>query len=59
MLQRSRQSVHLRSDAPIAGIAWVHFLVEPWLLQNGLSCVRYTHERPEEIRELGRKAGAE
>jgi hypothetical protein len=60
MLQRSRQSVHLRSDAPIAGIAWVHFLVVPWrLLQNELSCVIYTHERPEATRELVQKAGAE
>ena len=28
-LQRSRKSVHLRSDAPIAGIAWLHCLDEP------------------------------
>ena len=28
-LQRSKKSVHLRSDAPIAGIAWLHCLDEP------------------------------
>jgi hypothetical protein len=36
-LHRSRKSVHLRSDAPIAGIAWVHCWVEACLLQDELS----------------------
>lgn len=38
-LQRSRQSVHLRRDAPIAGISRLHCLVEPCLLRNELPCV--------------------
>jgi hypothetical protein len=36
-LHRSRNSVHLRSDAPIAGIAWVHCWVEACLVQDELS----------------------
>jgi hypothetical protein len=48
-LQRSRKSVHLRSDAPIAGIAWLHCLDEPWSLRNGVASVVYTHEQPQEI----------
>jgi hypothetical protein len=55
-LQRSRQSVHLRSEAPIAGIAWSHCLVETCLLQSELPGVAFTHARPAADSELGRKA---
>jgi hypothetical protein len=55
-LQRSRQSVHLRSEAPIAGIAWSHCLVETGLLQSELPSVAFTHGQPGADRELGRKA---
>lgn len=44
MLQKSsRKSVHLRSGAPIVGIAWSHSLSKPCLLQVGLPGVEYRY----------------
>lgn len=42
-LQKSKQSAHVRNEAPIAGIAWLHCLVERWVLRDELACVIYTH----------------
>jgi hypothetical protein len=43
MLQSSRKSVHLRSGAPIVGIAWLHCLSKPVCVQVGRPGVQYDH----------------
>ena len=43
VLQRSRNAVHLRSGAPIVGIAWVHSLTKLEFLQAGGSTVDTGH----------------
>lgn len=44
VLQRSRNAVHLRSGAPIVGIAWAHSLARHEFLLVGCSGVDTGHE---------------
>lgn len=43
MLHSSRKRVHLRSGAPIVGIAWLHGLSKPVRVQNDLPSVQMIH----------------
>lgn len=53
VLQRSRNAVHLRSGAPIVGIAWSHSLARLKFLRVGCSSVETGHERCNKCEGLG------
>lgn len=53
MLQSSSNAVHLRSGAPIVGIAWSHSLTKLELVQAGRWSVNAGHERRHMCGRLG------